>query len=143
MASSDKKIERLRGIPLFSRASGQQLGRVASIADEVAVRPGTVIIREGERGQDFFVVESGSAKVTHGSENKELAELGPGDFFGEMSLLDGGQRNATITAATDMELVVVRKPAFDSLQEEVPGLSAALLSALGNRIRGLEESHTH
>lgn len=143
MASSDKKIERLKSIPLFSQASGQQLSRVASIADEVHVRPGAVVIREGERGQDFFVIESGSAKVTHGSDSTELAELGPGDFFGEMSLLDGGERNATVTAATDMELLVVRKPAFDSLQEDVPGLSAALLSALGQRIRGLEDSHTH
>lgn len=141
MASSDKKVERLKAIPLFAHASDQQLGRVAAIADEVHVAPGATIIREGERGQDFFIIESGSAKVTHAG--SELAELGPGDFFGEMSLLDGGDRNATVAASSDSELLVVRKPAFDSLREQVPGLSAAILTALGERIRGLEDSHTH
>jgi CRP/FNR family transcriptional regulator, cyclic AMP receptor protein len=129
--TTDRKVERLAGVPIFAHADRAHLTHLASVADEVDIRSGMVIARQGERGMDFFVIESGTASVTRDGE--QIAELGPGDFFGEMSLVDNSPRNATVTAATDMSIVIVRKPAFDAVQEDVPGLREAIARAVAER----------
>ncbi|MPZ24663.1 MAG: cyclic nucleotide-binding domain-containing protein [Dehalococcoidia bacterium] len=140
MASSDQKVDRLRRIPLFEHTNSRQLGEVAQIADEVDVGADTVLARQGERGMDFFVIEKGSATVTR--DGVKVADLEPGEFFGEMSLLEGTPRTATVTASSHCSLLVVRKPAFDALQDSVPGLREALVKALAAR-GGTRPDHTN
>jgi CRP/FNR family transcriptional regulator, cyclic AMP receptor protein len=139
--SEDQKLKRLAQIPLFAPANKAQLVHIASIADEVEVKAGTVLAREGERGIEFFVIESGSARVDRSG--TIVATLGAGDFFGEMSLIDGGPRTATVTATEPTTVLIVRKQAFDALQEDVKGLRAVINQALAQRIRANENIHTH
>jgi CRP/FNR family transcriptional regulator, cyclic AMP receptor protein len=139
--SADQKVKRLESIPIFSHATRRQLEHVAAIADEVDVPKGTVLAKQGERGLDFFVIEDGTAKVV--ASGNEIAQLGPGDFFGEISLVDGGPRTATVEALADMKLLVVRKPSFDDLLETSSELRGAVVRALGQRIRELDENARH
>jgi CRP/FNR family transcriptional regulator, cyclic AMP receptor protein len=139
--SADQKVKRLEAIPLFAHATKRQIEHVAAIADEVDVRAGTTLAKQGERGLDFFVIEDGTASVV--ADGKEIATLGPGDFFGEISLVDGGPRTASVEATGNMKLLVVRKPLFDDLLETTPELRGAVVRALGERIRALEENASH
>ncbi|HET9201309.1 MAG TPA: cyclic nucleotide-binding domain-containing protein [Dehalococcoidia bacterium] len=136
--SADQKVKRLEAIPIFAHANRRQLEHVAAIADEVDVPKGTVLAKQGERGLDFFVIEDGKARVV--ADGQQMAELGPGDFFGEISLIDGGPRTATVEAAADMKLLIVRKPSFDDLMETSAELRGAVVRALGQRIRELDEN---
>ena len=88
--------ERLKAVPFFSSISKKDLAHVAQQTDEVDVPAGKVLMRQGDLGDQFFVVNSGTAEVTHDDEH--VADLGPGDFFGEMALLEADRRNATVTA---------------------------------------------
>ncbi|HEX5939000.1 MAG TPA: cyclic nucleotide-binding domain-containing protein [Dehalococcoidia bacterium] len=139
--SADQKVKRLEAIPLFAHATRRQIEHVAAIADEVDVRAGTTLAKQGERGLDFFLIEDGTASVV--ADGKEIATLGPGDFFGEISLVDGGPRTASVEATANMKLLVVRKPLFDDLLETTPELREAVVRALGERIRALEEKASH
>src|SRR5215218_1205027 len=113
----------LKHVPFFSGLSRRELAAVAQQADEVDVRPGKVLAREGEIGQEFFVIESGTADVTR--DGTTLASLGPGDFFGEIALLDGdARRTATVIATSQMALVVLTRASFRALDLEHPQLHA-------------------
>jgi CRP/FNR family transcriptional regulator, cyclic AMP receptor protein len=136
--SADQKVKRLEAIPIFSQATKRQLEHVAAIADEIDVPGGTVLAKQGERGLDFFLIEEGSANVL--VDGSQIATLGPGDFFGEISLVDGGPRTATVESTESMKLLVVRKPSFDDLLETTPELRGAVVRALGQRIRELDEN---
>src|SRR5204862_4028763 len=97
------KLELLWNIPLFSACTKGDLRRIASLADEVEVPRGTLLTRQGEPGRECFVIADGRARAT--MRGRRSASMGPGDFFGEMSLLDQGPRSATVTAESDMELL--------------------------------------
>ena len=86
----------LANVPIFSGCSKRELGIIARASKEVSHKEGTVIAREGERGIGLFLILDGQCKVTIGGKTK--ARLGAGDFFGEVALLDGGPRTATVTA---------------------------------------------
>ena len=139
--SADQKVKRLETIPLFAHATKKQLEHVANIADEAEVPKGTILARQGERGLDFFVIEEGSAKVV--IDGNQVAQLNAGDFFGEIALADGGPRTATVEAQEDVKLLIVRKNAFDDLMETAPELQSAVLRALGERIRALDQNAPH
>jgi CRP-like cAMP-binding protein len=109
---------RLRDVPFFSSLSKQDLAVVAQQTDEVDVPEGRVLVREGDFGSEFFVIDSGTAEVTRG--DARLAELGAGDFFGEMALLEEERRNATVTAKTPMTLIVMTRANFRSLDRTAP-----------------------
>lgn len=130
---TDAKIQRLAGIGLFSRSSPRHLERIAQLCTEVEVPAGRVLCREGEAGHEFFVIESGSVSVSTGGQ--DVATLGPGDFFGELALLDAGPRTATVTAATDAQLLVVSRQEFAGLLEEEPLVAVRMLPAIGARLR--------
>ncbi len=99
------KVDVLRGVPLFSACSKRQLEAVAGIADEIDLPEGKVLIREGERGREFFVLLEGDAEVTKGGQ--QIRMLGPGDFFGEIALLEKSLRTASVVATTPMRLVTL------------------------------------
>jgi len=131
----------LAGLPLFSACSGRDLQRLAAAADELEVAAGTELTRQGAVGREAFVIIGGSARVT--KDGRAAAELGPGDHFGEMALLDGGPRTATVTALTDMSVLVLSKPAFNAVLDEIPTLAHKLLVATARRLRESEQSLMH
>ena len=96
---------RLKSIPLFEEVGDEELAQIAPFATEVSVEEGKELVREGDFSYEFMAIEEGEAEVTRGGEH--VADLGPGDFFGEMGLLERTLRNATVTAKTPMRLVTL------------------------------------
>jgi len=136
MAKRDEFTDHLATVPLFSACSRKDLQAVAKRAEDVKVDAGKVLVSEGAAGAEFFVILEGTAKVSrHG---QEVATLGAGDFFGDLALLDRAPRNATITATSPMELVVLGQREFSSLIDEVPGFAHKLLAGLARRLRAYD-----
>jgi CRP-like cAMP-binding protein len=129
----DAKLDRLAAIPLFAGTDRKQLERVAGLCTEVRVPSGRILCTEGEPGQEFFVVEQGEAAVTVGG--SPVATLGAGDFFGELALLDGQARAATVTAGTDMLVLVLTASEFDGALQADPMIAVRMLPAIGARLR--------
>jgi CRP/FNR family transcriptional regulator, cyclic AMP receptor protein len=96
---------RLKSIPLFEEVGDEELAQIAPFAQEVSVDEGKVLVREGDFSYEFMAIEEGTAEVTRGGEH--VADLGPGDFFGEMGLLEKTLRNATVTAKSPMRLLTL------------------------------------
>lgn len=132
------KTQLLRNVSLFSACSTKELARIAALADEADVEPGRVLTREGTPGGEFFVIAEGQA--TASLRKKKLATLGPGSFFGEMSLLDHGPRSATVTADTAMHLLVVDPRSFASLIDDVPSVARKIMRTLAERLRNSEKA---
>jgi CRP/FNR family cyclic AMP-dependent transcriptional regulator len=133
MARKDDFTEHLAQVPLFSACSKKELQMLAKRAEDVRVDAGKVLVSEGSAGAEFFVILDGTAKVSrHG---QEVASLGPSQFFGDLALLDRAPRNATVTATTPMELVVLGQREFSALIDEVPGFAHKLLAGLARRLR--------
>lgn len=137
----DPKAERLSHVQLFSACNGRELSRIAQLAEEVEVPAGRVLMRQGDPGREAFVISDGRAKAT--IRGKKGALLGPGDCFGEMALLDDAPRTATVTAETDMQLVVLGSREFSTLIEEVPAIGRRVLAAVAERVRKAERVQPH
>lgn len=120
-------------IPMFSTCTKRELTVIARAAKEVTHREGAVIAREGQRGLGLFVILDGRCSVTIGGLHK--ATLGPGDFFGEIALLDGGPRTATVTALTDVRLAGITEWVFRGLLQEHPGIAVKTLESVAGRLR--------
>jgi len=132
----DNPADLLREVWLFSGCSDAELGYIASLVKPRSVDADTAIIREGEPGDDFFVIVSGSATPT--VEGDQVGELTVGSFFGEMALLDGGERLATVTSTTPMELLVLNRDDFNiMLEAAMPAIAPKLLAVVGRRMRDL------
>ena len=138
--SQDTKIDRLQEIPLFEGCSRRQLRAVARIADVLEVPADTVLTQSGDPGEAFFLILDGRVRVEV-SPRKRL-RLGPGEFFGEMSLLDGGPRTATVAADTDVRILVIPRRNFSLLLSKVPDLMRHLLVVLTRRLRQAEQGPT-
>lgn len=128
----DAKVELIKRVPLFASCSRRELGEIASIADEVDFRAGKTLIREGERGREFFVLLDGTAKVT--KDGKDLNTLESGDFFGEIALVSKVPRTATVTATSPVRALVVTDRAFRSLMHRSGQLQDKVLEALADRL---------
>jgi CRP/FNR family transcriptional regulator, cyclic AMP receptor protein len=120
--------ETLKGIPLFSTLSDDELGLLVPVFTEHAFRAGHVIAREGTPGFGFFVVESGTATVTVRGE--ERTTYGPGDHFGEIALLDPGPRSATVAASSDMKAYMLSAMEFRPLVHEHPALAWSMIQGV-------------
>jgi CRP-like cAMP-binding protein len=127
---------KLRDIPMFAKLSRKQRKLLALRADEVEVEPGTLVCRKGESANELYVIEEGSAKVVR--DEQYLDELGPGDFFGEMGVLDDAPRNAHVVATTPMTLMILSGAALKELQREKPELARQISSTIEQRRRWLE-----
>jgi CRP-like cAMP-binding protein len=134
--SRDAKLELLGGVPLFRACSKRDLSRIAALVDEVDVPKGRVLTRQGEPGWEFFVIADGEARAA--MRGRGTSPLRRGSFFGEMSLLDGGPRSATVTAETDMHLLVLSSRNFSALIDDVPGVGRRVLKVLAERLRNAE-----
>ena len=125
---------RLDSIPLFADLSGRERARVAEVADEVDVEAGRELASEGRFGYEFFAILDGRAEVLQDGEH--VRELGPGDFFGEIALLETDRRTATVVARTPMTLLVVHRREFRQLEHEQPHLAERLRAAIRERVGG-------
>lgn len=137
----DEKLDLLQRIPLFGSLDRRGLERLGMLADEVDVPAAKVLMRQGEIGSDMMVVVRGSVAVER--DGSRLNTLGPGDFFGEIALVDGGPRTATITTEEPTTLLVVTHRDFHSMMEEFPEVADQVLNALANRVRHLEPDQPH
>jgi CRP/FNR family transcriptional regulator, cyclic AMP receptor protein len=123
--------DQLKNVPFFSSLSKKELAAVAQQTDELDVKEGKVLAEEGDFGHEFFVIEAGTAEVTRSGER--IAELGPGDFFGEMALLDADRRNATVTATSPMTVIVMTRQSFRALDSHEPGVHDAVAKEIAKR----------
>ena len=134
----DEKLDHLKRVPLFSRMGRRELERLGQLADEIEVGLDRILAEQGEIGHEFFFVLDGRLSVLDG--NRPIAELGPGDFFGEIALLDGRPRTATVRADGIARLLVVGHREFHALMDDFPAVRTAVLEAVAERLRRSEES---
>jgi CRP/FNR family cyclic AMP-dependent transcriptional regulator len=127
-------------VPLFSRLSRRELKRVGQVAKEVSFASGDVVAEEGEEGLTFYVILAGEAQVRR--KGRRVAKLMPGDFFGEISLLDGGPRTASVVADTPLRCLSILRWDFRGLLEKDPSLVPKILRELALRLRQTERSVT-
>jgi CRP/FNR family transcriptional regulator, cyclic AMP receptor protein len=132
----DEKLDLLQGIPLFAQFDRHHLERLGMLTEEVDVPAGKVLIRQGDLGDDLMVVVKGLVDVQRDGE--KVNKLGPGEFFGEIALIERGPRTATVTAETPCRLLVVNHRDFHALMEEFPEIAAKVLLTLAHRLRSLE-----
>jgi CRP/FNR family cyclic AMP-dependent transcriptional regulator len=125
---------RLKSIPLFADISDEELSQIATFAQEISVEAGRELVREGDFSYEFMAIEEGQAEVTRGGEH--VADLGPGDFFGEMGLLEKTLRNATVTARTPMQLVTLTGWDLRRIERTVPEAVARVRAVLDERRPG-------
>jgi CRP-like cAMP-binding protein len=122
---------RLKDVPFFDSLTPKELAFVAQQTDELDVRAGKVLAKEGDLGREFFVVESGTAEVTKDGEH--IAEMGPGDFFGEIALIAEERRTATVTATSDMLVIVMSRAGFRAIDRMLPEVHARVAKAIEDR----------
>lgn len=132
MLRRDAKVELLKRVPLFAGCSKAELRELARSADELDIREGTVLTREGRPGREFFVLIRGNANVT--KKAKKIAELGAGDWFGEIALLTDSPRTATVTATSPSDVLVITDRRFRSVVETMPSIALKVLSCVGDRL---------
>jgi CRP-like cAMP-binding protein len=137
----DEKLDLLQSIPLFAGLDRHHVERLGMLTEEVDVPAGKVLIRQGEHGDDLMVIVSGQVGVDRNSER--INHLGPGEFFGEIALIAGGPRTATVTAEAPTRLLVVNHRDFHALMEEFPAVAAQVLLTLAHRLRALESNAVH
>lgn len=129
-------LDHLAEIPLFSSFSKRDLQKIAKASDEVEVEAGRVLVEEGTTGREAFVIIHGQATVKRNG--RKVAVLGPGNHFGELALLDGGPRTATVVADTPMTLLVLGQRELNGVLDEVPGLAHKLMASMAQMIRSLD-----
>jgi CRP-like cAMP-binding protein len=126
-------VEYLADVRLFSRCTKRELGTVARHAETAPLQDGTELITEGEPGDAFFLILDGKAEVRKGG--KVVAEVGPGDYFGELALLDDEPRSATVVAQGDVTVAVLGVRMFRTILREFPDISSQLLAGLASELR--------
>ncbi len=126
------KIDLLKQVPLFAGCSKAELREVALSTDEIDLRSGHVLTREGRPGREFFILVEGTASVTQ--DGKTIAELSGGDWFGEIALLTHRPRTATVTATTPVRVLVLTDRAFRRVVETMPRIALKVLASVGQRL---------
>jgi CRP/FNR family transcriptional regulator, cyclic AMP receptor protein len=130
--SQDTKVQALKRAPLFESLSRKHLTHLARVSEDLEVEPGKVLCKEGEIGQEFFVIVDGKIKVTR--KGRRVAMRGGGDFVGEIALLEDVPRTATVTADTPVRLFVLTGRDFRRLLDENPAVERKVLRALARRL---------
>jgi CRP-like cAMP-binding protein len=126
------EAKRLEAVGLFSSLSKKDLERLAQWTDEVSVKEGEELATEGQFAHEFFMIEDGTAEVLQGG--ARIAELGPGDFFGEIGLLETERRTASVVAATPMRVIVMFQREFKYMEQEMPAVADRVRSAIRARL---------
>ncbi len=135
-ATLRRSVAALAAVPLFDGFSKRHLRRLAREADAVEFEPGRAIVEEGQAGEALFVVLTGTARVVRA--DRKVAALIPGDFFGELSALDGGPRTASVVPETPVEVLRVFRHTLLRMVEQEPALAMGLLEGLARRLRQVQ-----
>jgi CRP-like cAMP-binding protein len=130
--SRNRKVELVKSIPLFSRCTKKELAAVAGAADELDVPAGTELTRQGDRGREVMVLVDGTADVRRNG--RRISTLGAGDFLGEIAVISGLPRTATVTTTSDARLLVLTDRAFKRVVDEMPSVQASVLKAVAERL---------
>ncbi|MDQ1445859.1 MAG: family transcriptional regulator, cyclic receptor protein [Acidimicrobiaceae bacterium] len=141
LTSKSAKHDLIGGVALFAGLNQKEVARIAALVEELQVDTGEVLCHEGSPGREFFVIAAGRAEAT--LRGQHLAYLGPGAFFGEMSLLDRGPRSATVTAVTPLHLLVLDARSFVGLLADHPAVARKVMRGLAERLRESESAPTH
>jgi CRP-like cAMP-binding protein len=131
--ATNEAISMLGEVPIFSGLSKKELTAIANAAKEVDHRQGSTLAREGDTGVGFFLILDGVAEVKVGDHH--VRDMSRGDFFGEISLLEGGPRTATVNAATDIRLLALTQWVFKRLVEQNPNIASKMLKIMAQRLR--------
>ena len=130
---ADARAARLKAVPLFAHCSQKELEFIVTQVEDMDFPAGRVLCQEGHYGGDFFILLSGAAEVTRGS--KRLAAMTPGDFFGEIALVDGGKRTATVTTSEPSRCLVLGPRQFQSVLHQNAEIVLSVMKALAIRVR--------
>ena len=133
MPARTSAADQLANVPLFSALSKRDLQRVAKASDEVAIEAGRTLVEQGRTGHEFFLILDGEAVVRRN--NRKVATLGPGQYFGELAILDRGPRSASVIANTDMRVLVLGQREFVGVLDSIPGMASKLLTTMAQRLR--------
>jgi len=128
----NQKVELIKKVPLFAGLSKRELEQIAAIADEIDLREGKELTRQGKSASEFFVLLEGSADVT--KDGQRINQLGDGDFFGEIALVSRSPRTATVTATSPIRTLVITDRSFRRLLEDSPETQLKVLEALAERL---------
>ena len=134
----DAKIELLKKVPLFAGCTKTELRQLARIADEIVLREGTVLTREGRSAREFFVIVDGTVRVA--KNGKKLADLGAGSWLGEIALLTRAPRTATATATSSVRTLVIVDREFRKAVEDMPSIAMKVLTSLADRVSNTPQS---
>jgi CRP/FNR family transcriptional regulator, cyclic AMP receptor protein len=126
------KIDLLKRVPLFAGCSKAELRELAVVADELDLREGRTLVREGQPGREFFVLIDGSVRISR--KGRKLSDLGSGDWFGEIALLTDAPRTATVTSTSPIRVLVLTDRAFRRVVEQMPSIALKVLSTVGERL---------
>ena len=129
-------VERLRRVPWFAACTEDQHAEIAQMAEHLHVQDGEVILREGRLGRELYIILDGTVVVTRAG--RSVNEWGPGDYFGELAAIDEAPRSATVTATSELEVLIVGPREFDTMIE-IPGFRNSLLLGMSRRIRDADD----
>lgn len=139
--ATDEKLELLKTVPLFATCDDREIERLGMLIEEIDVPAGRVLFRQGDTAQELFIIVSGNVRIER--DGAVLADTGPGDFFGEISLVTEGHRTATATCVSPSRLLVLVHRDFHSLMDEFPALKMRVLETLASRVRRLDTVSVH
>lgn len=134
--ADNPKLELLRRVPLFTQCRGEPLELIGRLADEVDVADGYTLMRQGDIGQEFFLIVDGRVRIER--DGQTINTLGPGDFLGEIALLDESRRTATAVTEGPAKLLVITHQGFNSLLDSSSSIRSAVMQSLATRLRRLE-----
>jgi CRP/FNR family cyclic AMP-dependent transcriptional regulator len=129
----DKHLDYLSKVEIFEAFSRKELTQLGRLAEQIEIAEGKDLTKEGTTGREFFVITKGQAGVY--KKGRKVATLGPGKFFGELALIDGGPRNATVKADANMEVIVLGQREFLGLLHDVPTLAMKVMKGMASRLR--------
>jgi CRP/FNR family transcriptional regulator, cyclic AMP receptor protein len=129
-------IERLHGVPWFAACTDEQLVEIALLAERLQVQEGEVILREGRLGRELYIILEGTVVVTRAG--RTVNEWGPGDYFGELAAIEAEPRSATVTATSDLDVLIIGPRELEAMME-IPGFRNALLMGMSRRIREADD----
>jgi len=132
----DEKLRLLKTVPLFASLNNRAINVVGRLTEDVDVKPGHVLMRQGDKADAFYILVDGSARIER--DGKLLKTVGPGAYFGEIALLDHGVRTATITADAPSRLIVLGHREFEALLDQYDDIRGEIWECVGRRIRSLE-----
>jgi CRP/FNR family transcriptional regulator, cyclic AMP receptor protein len=137
----DEKIDLLRTVPLFAELGNRELERISTLADIVDLPADRPLMTQGQHGAQMFILVSGRARVER--DTQPINEVGPGEVIGEIALLDGGPRTATVTLTEPSRLLVLARREFQALMDEFPDIRLRVLEAVARRLRSLDVEGLH